>query len=76
MSFIKELCATQMGFITSEQLPRVIEENPDQVVLVRCNMQRFVCKAVEAAGRMSVIELNPNDWVRDVSIPAGDPSWK
>ena len=75
MSYIKELCTEQMGFITDEQLPRVIAENPAQMVLVRCGEDRFVCPAVEAPGRIAVVGLHATNYVRDVSIPAGDPAW-
>lgn len=46
-------------------------------VLIRCGGHRFSCTVAQVPARMAAVEKS-GDYVRDVSIPAGEPGmrWK
>ena len=63
---IDELKIEKYGFVTKNDLPEVIKENPDEPLLVRCGGCRFVTTAIKLNHFMKVI--NTSDYVRDVSV--------
>lgn len=54
------------GFVTDADLPEIIKENENQVLLVRCGYCRFITTANNLNHFIKVIETF--DYVRDVSF--------
>ena len=61
---LKERC----GFITDAELPEVIKEKPQQLILVRCGNGRFLAPADQVKHFIDIIEREKSDYIRDVSI--------
>jgi hypothetical protein len=73
----------QMGFLTKDDLPKLIEFNRFESVLVRCGAGRFTCPAQDVQHFMNCLEFGmklckentgnefneSTDYVRDVSLP-------
>ena len=60
------------GFLTMSDLADIVGFDRLRKVLVRCGGCRFVAAAQDAAHLMRCIEAG-GDYVRDVSLPVGDP---
>jgi hypothetical protein len=71
MQTAKFIAALPCGFITDKQLPQLIELDRLQPCLVRCGGVRFECGAQYLTAMLAMVEAS-GDYVRDVSIPAGD----
>lgn len=67
--------APQGGFLTDETLPTLAMLDPMRRVLVRCNGCRFWCPASQAQHMVHVVEASGEEWVRDISLMAGDPAF-
>ena len=65
---LKKLKEDKHGFITSEDLPDVIEYNRLYPCLVRCGSRRFTCPAQDVEHFVAIIDASPADYVRDVSM--------
>ena len=63
------------GFIIDADMKWLLLHCPDRMVLVRCNLDRFLCKVSEVMARMEMVKANPDNYVRDVSLPTTDPIW-
>ncbi len=66
--FIQKAVSKKMGFITDNELPKVISENPMQGLLIRCGGGRFITQAQDAKHFIDIIERDKTDFIRDVSI--------
>jgi hypothetical protein len=60
------------GFIIETDLRWLKHHCPDRKVLVRRNLDRFLCTVSELEGRLKAEE---NNHVRDVSLPSTDSIW-
>jgi hypothetical protein len=58
------------GFLTNENLDKLVELNRLNPVLVRCGNGRFTCAAQDVRHFTDIIKREGSDYVRDVSIPA------
>jgi hypothetical protein len=67
---IREL-ARYEGFVTEALLPRLPQEQP---LLIRASAHREIAKARDVPARIRCIEAT-GQYIRDVSMPAGDPAW-
>lgn len=63
------------GFIIDADMKWLLLHCPERIVLVRCNLDRFTCKVSELLARMEMVKDNPDNYVRDVSLPTTDPIW-
>lgn len=63
---IEKIKEKNHGFVTDADLPEIIKENENQVLLVRCGYSRFVTTANNLNHFIKVIETA--DYVRDVSF--------
>jgi len=69
MSIIQTIRETQCSIIQShEQEAAVIKENPNQKLLVRTGMGRFITTARDVRHFVDIIKKEGSDYVRDVSI--------
>ncbi len=64
------------GFIIKEDMKWLLFHCPNRQVLVRCNLNRFLCPVHELEVRMERVAQNPDDYVRDVSLPTSDVIWR
>lgn len=62
------------GFLTSEGVATIANYDRLRQILVRCNNGRFVCAAQDVAHFIECIKTSKRDYVRDVSLLAGDPA--
>ena len=70
--FIKQKINDHYGFITEEELPRVIAEDRLYPCLIRCGGGRLSCPAQDVRHFIKIIETEGSDYIRDVSLsPAG-----
>jgi len=60
------------GFMTMEQVDRLKSLDRLRLVLVRCGNGRLMCPAQDARHWIEVITNDKTDYVRDISLPAGD----
>ncbi len=61
------------GFITETDLHYLKIHCPNRILLVRCNLGRFLCKVHELEARIE--KITDPDYLRDVSLPTSDPVW-
>lgn len=61
----------QGGFITDVQLTELVKILPNMLLLVRCGAGRFLTAANSTKHFVDIIERDKQDYVRDVSLPAG-----
>ena len=67
----KRIQKETFGFISSpDDLKKVIAENPNYKLLVRCGGGRFVVNADQADHFMEIIRKEGSDYVRDLSFLA------
>lgn len=69
----------QAGFLTIAGDLAVLAADPEtrlRAVLVRCGACRFTAPADQAAHLIAIITREGSDYVRDVSLPAGDPAYQ
>lgn len=62
----------QGGFLKTGDLPEIIATNRLQLLLVRCGGGRFLCPAQDLEHFIGIIEASGADYIRDVSLPAGE----
>lgn len=60
------------GF-NKHQIEQLAQLDPERLVLVRCNLGRFIVAAKNWKTCAEKIAENPHDWVRDISLPTSDP---
>ena len=65
---IEKVMKEQCGFITDADLPEIIKEKPQQLILVRCGNGRFIAPIDQVKHFIDIIEREKSDYVRDVSI--------
>ena len=68
---IEKIKEKNHGFVTDADLPEIIKENENQMLLVRCGYSRFVTTANNLNHFIEVIETS--DYVRDVSFVNNTP---
>ena len=73
-AIIWERVAQRHGFVREEDMDALKAAYRLQPVLVRCGGKRFVAPVQDALSMIALVEAS-GDYVRDVSIPAGDPAW-
>jgi len=56
------------GYITKDDMPALVKENPNYRLLVRCGSGRFVVCADQAEHFIQIITESNRDYVRDVSF--------
>lgn len=67
---LKDEIHKRHGFLRTEDLAQLVRLERLAQVLVRCGGGRFTCPAQDAAYFVGIIDAT-NDYVRDVSVPAG-----
>lgn len=67
---IEAIRRAHYGFITKEELARIVEIDRLFPLLVRCGGCRFTAPAQDVEKLIGYVE-NAGDYVRDVSFPAG-----
>lgn len=67
---MQELRSQNHGFITEDMMPKIVELNRFEMVLVRTGGGRFIVPAQNADHFIAIITREGSDHVRDVSFPA------
>lgn len=62
----------QCGFMTMDDVAELAKEDRLRQLLVRCGGCRFMCAAQDVAHLAGIIDASDSDYVRDISLPAGD----
>lgn len=70
---IQEQIKSQGGFITEKDIEDLVEVDRLRQVLVRCGCGRFTCAVQDVDHFIGMILKSKEDYVRDVSLLAGDP---
>ena len=60
------------GFLSPADVRSVAESDRLRLLLVRCGNCRFLCPAQDVDHILAIIQKEGSDYVRDVSLPAGD----
>ncbi len=79
MPSLKRLLAmlkSRGGFMTDVECGWLAHHDAGRMVLVRCNLGRFLCRADQVKGKVADVEKQRDNWVRDVSLPSTDAVWK
>lgn len=61
------------GFLDESRLTELAKLDRLRLVLVRCGNCRFTCAAQDAKHIIDILTAAEHEYVRDVSLPAGDP---
>jgi hypothetical protein len=64
------------GFLVESDVVELAASDRLRQVLCRFNNGRFLCAAQDVAHFVGIIEHSKEDWLRDVSLPTGDPIWR
>jgi hypothetical protein len=64
------------GFLTDETLPILAKLDPSRRVLARCGCGQFTAAADQMGHFINIIETEGSDYLRDVSLVAGDPAFQ
>jgi hypothetical protein len=73
--------AARQGFLTDKTIEMLAKKDRLRQVVVRCGGCRFVCAAQDARHLIALVESGKDasgygDYVRDVSMSAGDPIYR
>ena len=71
MTTMEEIRARRHGFVTSQDMAEIVTINRLQPLLVRCGGCRFQAPAQDVARLIRLVEATGEEYVRDVSFPAG-----
>ena len=80
-AILSRVVKKQGGFLAPADVRELTKRDRLRQVLVRCGCGRFVCAAQDAQHFISIIERDYDigkagaDYIRDVSLLAGDPAF-
>ena len=70
---VLETIKARYGFITEDEVEELKQIDRFRQVLVRCGCGRFTCAVQDVDHFIGMILKSKEDYVRDVSLLAGDP---